>query len=197
MMYVVLFGPPGSGKGTQAKILEEDLGLIHISSGDLFRSEIGNQTELGKLAQSYMKRGELVPDEITLGMLKNRLADLSGAIGCIFDGFPRTINQAETLDKFLKDRKEHIELLISLTVEDEEIVKRILERSKTSGRSDDADESVIRNRIKVYKETTAPVFEHYKNDDRAIEVAGVGTIEEISSRLKAVLEPKIKARDLV
>ena len=195
MMYVVLFGPPGSGKGTQAKILEKDLGLVHISSGDLFRSEIGNQTELGMLAQSYMKRGELVPDEITLGMLKNRLADLSDAVGCIFDGFPRTINQAETLDSFLQNRGEEIALLISLEVDDEEIVSRILERSKTSGRSDDADESVIRNRIKVYKETTAPVFAHYEADKKAIEVAGIGTIEEISERLKAVLEPKIKARD--
>lgn len=191
MINLILFGPPGSGKGTQAKKLEEKFDLFHISTGDLFRYEIGNKTELGKLAKSYIDKGELVPDSVTVGMLKNKIDANPNAAGFIFDGFPRTIPQAEALDQLLADKNTEIKLLILLTVADEEIVQRILMRAKTSGRTDDADETIIRNRIDVYNAETAPVYNFYDNHGKAIKVNGLGSIEEIFTRLSNLVEEQI------
>lgn len=188
MKHLILFGPPGSGKGTQAKQLEEKFGMIHISTGDLFRNEIGNNTPLGIEAKSFMNKGQLVPDSVTIGMLKNKVEMHPDVKGFIFDGFPRTIQQAEALDAFLKEREESISGLISLKVDDEEIVVRLLERGKTSGRADDSNEEVIRNRIKVYGEQTSPVYDYYDKKGKSQEILGVGTIDEIFNKLGDVVE---------
>ncbi len=188
MKHLILFGPPGSGKGTQASKLVEKFNLIHISTGDLFRYEIGNKTELGMEAQSYMDKGQLVPDSVTVGMLKNKVNKHPEAKGFIFDGFPRTIAQSQALDAFLAERDETINGLIALNVDDEEIVKRLLERGKTSGRKDDANEDVIRNRIAVYKAETSPVYNYYAEQNKSQIVEGQGSIEEIFDRLSSTIE---------
>lgn len=183
MLNLILFGPPGSGKGTQASKLVEKYHLLHISTGDLFRYEMGNDTELGKLAKKYMSEGHLVPDEVTIGMMKNKLEKHPEVKGYIFDGFPRTITQAEALDKLLADKGQKINALVALSVNDEEIVNRILLRGETSGRPDDNDEAIVRNRIQVYNDETAPVFDFYAKSDSALQIEGLGTIEEIFARL--------------
>ena len=188
MKHLILFGPPGSGKGTQAKQLEEKFEMIHISTGDLFRYEIGNNTPLGIEAKSFMNKGQLVPDSVTIGMLKNKVEKHPEVKGFIFDGFPRTIPQAEALDAFLKEREESISGLISLKVDDEEIVGRLLERGKTSGRADDSNVEVIRNRIKVYGEQTSPVYDYYDKKRKSQEILGVGTIDEIFNKLSDAVE---------
>ena len=188
MINLILFGPPGSGKGTQAKKLAEDYHFLHISTGDLFRFEIGNQTELGLEAKSYIDRGALVPDEITIGMLRNKVNTSQEVKGFILDGFPRTIPQAEALDEFLASKDQLITGLIALNVEDEEIVNRILERAKTSGRADDSNQAIIRNRIAVYNQETSPVFRYYSEDNRAYEVNGMGDIDTIYGRLTALVD---------
>lgn len=193
MINIVLFGPPGSGKGTQAKLLQKAFDLLQVSTGDLFRYEISNETELGTLAKSYIDKGQLVPDEVTIGMLKNKLDANPKVAGHIFDGYPRTIAQAEALDQLLADKDQRIHMLIALDVDDEEIVGRILERSKTSGRTDDADESVIRKRIAIYKEETAPVFSYYKTAEKAIQMDGKGDIDDIFERLSMLIEPLVVA----
>ncbi|MFT4663426.1 MAG: adenylate kinase [Patescibacteria group bacterium] len=184
MINLILFGPPGSGKGTQAALLEETFGLLHISTGHLFRYEIGNKTELGVLAKSYMDKGNLVPDEVTIGMLKNKVNANPDVAGYIFDGFPRTIAQAEALDIFLKEKEEMISALLALDVDDEEIVERLLLRGETSGRPDDKNESTIRNRIEVYNDETTPVFDYYNRSGLSKKVKGTGSIEEITERLE-------------
>ena len=186
-MNIILFGPPGSGKGTQAKLLETKFNLIQVSTGDLFRYEIGNQTPLGIKAKQYMDQGQLVPDSVTIGMLKNKIDQYPDAHGFIFDGFPRTTPQAEALDVLLGEKNEKIDLLISLQVDDDEIVHRLLERGKTSGRSDDANEEVIRKRISVYKSETTPVFEYYDQKDKAKAILGVGTIDDIQQQLSTLI----------
>lgn len=183
MLNIILFGPPGSGKGTQAKNLVDKYGLLHISTGDLFRYEMGNDTPLGLEAKSYMKKGELVPDSITIGMLKNKVNTHPDVQGYIFDGFPRNIAQAEALDKFLAEKDQIVDLLLSLDVDDTEIVKRILNRGKTSGRADDNDESIIRNRIAVYNSETSPVYDYYAKKGVSKKIAGVGSLEDIFARL--------------
>jgi len=183
MINLILFGPPGSGKGTQAVKLVEKYDLLHISTGDLFRYEIGNNTPLGLEAKSYMNKGELVPDEVTIGMLENKVNANPDVNGYIFDGFPRTENQAEALDKFLASKGEEVTALIALDVDDDEIVKRLLERGKTSGRKDDSNEEVIRKRIKVYNDTTAVVYNYYDEKEKSQRIAGKGTIEEIFGRI--------------
>ena len=188
MLNLILFGPPGSGKGTQAKKLTEKYDLIHISTGDLFRYEMGNNTPLGEQAKAYMAKGELVPDEITIGMLKNKVNKHQEANGFIFDGFPRNIIQAEALDTFLDSKGVTVTGLIALDVHDEEIINRILERGKTSGRTDDNNVDIIRNRIDVYNAETSPVFSYYKEQDKSKLVAGVGSIEEIFDRLCATID---------
>jgi len=183
MINLILFGPPGSGKGTQADKLVERYELLHISTGDLFRYEMGNDTPLGLKAKEYISKGELVPDEVTIGMLTNKVIANPDVKGYIFDGYPRNINQAEALDKLLAEMKTEVSGLVALKVDDEEIVKRILNRGKTSGRADDNDEGIIRNRIDIYKGETRPVYDYYAPAQKAFEVDGVGSIEEIFGRL--------------
>ncbi|MDT0648951.1 adenylate kinase [Autumnicola edwardsiae] len=188
MTNLVLFGPPGAGKGTQASILKEKYQLVHISTGDVFRYNIKNETELGKSAKSYMDKGQLVPDEVTIEMLKAEVESNEGAKGFIFDGFPRTRAQAEALEDLLASKEEEVDAMVALEVEDEVLLQRLLERGKTSGRPDDADESVIRERIKVYYEETAILKEYYKKDDKYYGVDGVGSVQEITERLSAVID---------
>ncbi|MCB0511304.1 MAG: adenylate kinase [Bacteroidetes bacterium] len=189
MINLILFGPPGSGKGTQAVKLAEHFNLLHISTGDLFRNEIKNETPLGLEAKSYISKGELVPDEVTIGMLSNKVDENIGKVdGFIFDGFPRTEPQAEALDKLLTLKNTEITKVLALDVSEEEIVGRILERAKTSGRTDDADETVIRNRFNIYLNETAQVADHYKKVDKFVALNGVGTIESIFEALKAEIE---------
>ena len=183
MINLILFGPPGSGKGTQAAKLVDQYDLLHISTGDLFRYEIGNETPLGLQAKSYMSRGELVPDEVTIGMLRNKVEANPDVQGYIFDGFPRTIPQAAALDALLAEKGQAVTGLIALSVDDEEIVKRLLERGKTSGRADDSKEEVIRNRIEIYKNETSPVFDFYAKKGKSQTVNGIGSIDEIFGRL--------------
>ena len=192
MINIVLFGPPGSGKGTQAQNLIQKFNLKQISTGDLFRHNIKNETELGKLAKSYMDKGELVPDQVTINMLIDELKKTTDAQGFIFDGFPRTAFQTEALEGIVKDvLNDQIDICLSLVVEDEILVKRLLERGKTSDRSDDANENIIRNRIKEYYTKTAEVAELYKKQGKYVEVNGVGEIAEIAEKLYTEVE-KIK-----
>jgi adenylate kinase len=188
MLNLILFGPPGSGKGTQAANLVKHYDLLHISTGDLFRYEMSNDTPLGLKAKEYISKGELVPDEVTIGMLKNKVNSTPEANGYIFDGFPRTIPQAEALNNFLEESNSSIALLLALTVDDDEIVKRLLNRGLTSGRADDNDESIIRNRIAVYNKETAQVYEYYNKENKSVMVEGIGTIDEIFDRLKTEVD---------
>ncbi len=188
MKNIILFGPPGSGKGTQAVKLAEAFGLVHISTGDLFRYEMKNKTPLGQKAKAYMEKGQLVPDEVTIGMLNNKVESHPQANGFIFDGFPRTVAQAKALDVMLAAKGHSINALIALDVPDEEIVKRILLRGKTSGRPDDNDESVIRKRIDVYKSQTQPVYDYYDQNCKSHTILGMGSIEEIFGRLSELFK---------
>lgn len=192
MINIVLFGPPGSGKGTQAQNLIEKFNLKQISTGDLFRYNIKNKTELGKLAKSYIDKGELVPDQVTIDMLIDELKKPTDSAGFIFDGFPRTAAQTEALEKIVKEQlNDDIDICLSLIVDDEILVQRLLKRGETSGRSDDADENIIRNRIKEYYDKTAEVAELYKKQGKYVEINGVGDIDEIAQKLYAEVE-KIK-----
>lgn len=192
MTNLVLFGPPGAGKGTQASILKDKYDLVHISTGDVFRYNIKNQTELGLSAKSYIDKGQLVPDEVTINMLKAEVEKNEDAKGFIFDGFPRTEAQADALSDFLETKGTEVHAMIALEVEDNILVERLLERGKTSGRPDDADESVIRNRIKVYYEETAILKNYYQKQDKYYGVNGVGSIEEITERLSIVIDRLMK-----
>jgi adenylate kinase len=183
MLNLILFGPPGSGKGTQAAKLVEKYNLLHISTGDLFRYEMSNNTPLGLKAKEYMNEGKLVPDEVTIGMLKNKVLAHQDVQGYIFDGFPRTIPQSEALDKLMAELNQEISALIALDVNDEEIVERLLNRGKTSGRTDDADEDKIRTRLSVYKAETTPVFDYYSQYNKSIKVNGMGEIDDIFENL--------------
>ncbi len=183
MINLILFGPPGSGKGTQAAKLVKQYNLYHISTGDMFRSEIGNKTELGLLAKSYTSKGELVPDAVTISMLKKRVEDNPDVKGFIFDGFPRTNAQAQALNEMLAEKNDDITGLLLLDVPAEELIIRLMDRAKTSGRADDADPKVIKNRIQVYRETTQPVADFYAQLDKTHYLKGVGTIDEITERL--------------
>jgi adenylate kinase len=183
MLNLILFGPPGSGKGTQAEKLIAQYNLFHISTGDMFRYELSNNTELGQLARSYMEKGQLVPDSVTIAMLEKRVEDNPDVKGFIFDGFPRTIAQAEALDSFLTSKGQSITGLVELSVDEDEIVKRVLLRGKTSGRADDNDESIIRKRIAVYRNETTPVADHYGKSGKSFKIEGVGSINDIFSIL--------------
>jgi adenylate kinase len=188
MINLILFGPPGSGKGTQAQHLIERYGLVHISTGDLFRYEMSNDTPLGLEAKAYMAKGQLVPDSVTIGMLRNKVEAHPEAKGFIFDGFPRTIPQAEALDAFLASKGTAIAGLIALEVDDEEIVSRIKKRGLTSGRPDDNDETIIRKRISVYKNETTPVFDFYAQQNKSNSIPGVGSVADISAALFEVID---------
>lgn len=186
MKNIVLFGPPGAGKGTQATLLKEKYDLVHISTGDVFRYNIKNETPLGKLAKSFIDAGDLVPDEVTIDMLKAEVEKNSDANGFIFDGFPRTQSQAEALDAFLAEKGERINGMVALEVPEDLLVARLLERGKTSGRSDDTDESKIRNRFNEYHTKTAILKEYYQQKGTYYGIDGVGSIDEITNRLAAV-----------
>ena len=183
MKNFVLFGKPGSGKGTQAEHLSEKYKLYHISTGDLFRKNISQNSNLGLLAQSYMDKGELVPDEVTIKMLENEIKENTQSKGFLFDGFPRTIAQAESLDKFLKSIDMQINATIALDVDEEELISRIIDRGKTSNRSDDQDIEKIQNRFNEYNMKTSTLSKYYKDQKKFFEVDGSGTVDEITKRL--------------
>lgn len=192
MINIVLFGPPGSGKGTQAQNLIEKFNLKQISTGDLFRFNMKNDTELGKLAKSYIDKGELVPDQVTTDMLIDEIRKPSDAAGFIFDGYPRTAVQTEALERIVKEElNDEIDVCLSLVVEDTILVERLLKRGEISGRSDDSNVEIIENRIKEYYTKTAEVAELYKQQGKYVEINGVGDISEISEKLFAEVE-KVK-----
>jgi len=188
MLNIILFGPPGSGKGTQAAKLVEKYDLVHVSTGDLLRSEISQKSDLGMEAKKYMDQGNLVPDEVVIGMIDNKLADNRDSKGLILDGFPRTVAQANALNMVLAKHTTSISTVLALQVSDEELKDRLLKRGATSGRADDQDESIIANRINVYKEQTAVVGQFYAKEGKFQEVAGEGEINEIFARLTAQIE---------
>jgi adenylate kinase len=188
MINIVLFGKPGAGKGTQADFLKIKYNLVHLSTGDIFRFNIKNETELGKLAKTFMDRGELVPDLVTIKMLNAEVDKNTSAAGFLFDGFPRTLTQAEALDEFLISKNQKITATIALEADDEILVKRLLERGKTSGRTDDQDEQKIRNRYDEYNQKTAPLITYYKTNGNFKSVDGIGTINEVTARLTAVID---------
>lgn len=180
---IVLFGPPGAGKGTQSQFLIDHYGLVHLSTGDLLRAEIKAGTPLGLQAKELMDAGNLVPDEVVIGMISNKLEAQPEAQGFIFDGFPRTHAQAKALDTLLESKAQSITAMLALEVAEEELVKRLLGRGATSGRADDQDESVIRNRIVEYGNKTAPLKEYYAGQGKFTGIDGVGSVQEITARL--------------
>ena len=188
MLNIVLFGPPGAGKGTQAERLIEKYHLVHLSTGDIFRSNIKEGTDLGQLAKSYIDKGALVPDEVTIGMLEAEVNSNSNAKGFIFDGFPRTSAQAEALDTFLSSKGTAVSSMLALEVDENELITRLLERGKSSGRADDQDTSIIKNRIQVYEDETAVLKTYYANQNKFFGIDGVGSIESITLGLCKVID---------
>jgi adenylate kinase len=190
MLNIVLFGPPGAGKGTQADKIKEHYNLTHLSTGDIFRKNIKGATDLGLLAQSYMDKGDLVPDELTIKMLESEVNKHSASSGFIFDGFPRTKDQAIALDKFLNLNGTQVTTMIALNVPEKELINRLLERGKDSGRADDQDEAIIANRIEVYEKNTAVLASFYEDQNKLSNVNGLGSIDEITSRIYAAIDKK-------
>lgn len=191
MFNIILFGPPGSGKGTQSARLVERYGLIHLSTGDLLRSEISRQTKLGMEAKSIMDRGELVPDAVVVGMIASALEANPKANGFLFDGFPRTVAQSEALDELLQQKSTSIGVVLALEVSEEELVKRLLHRGLTSGRSDDNSEDVVRARILEYHKKTSVVAGYYRQFNKVVDVKGEGTVEEIFSLLCSEIDKRL------
>ena len=187
MLNLVLFGPPGAGKGTQSHKLIEKYGLIHLSTGDLLRSEISQGTVLGLEAKKLMDQGILVPDEVVIGMISSKLDANKNAKGFIFDGFPRTVAQAEALDRLLESKKTPISGMAALVVDDVELEHRLLLRGKESGRPDDANPEVIRKRIKEYNDKTAPVAGFYKSQNKFTSIDGTGSVEEVFDAICKIL----------
>lgn len=188
MINIVLFGKPGAGKGTQAEFLKQKYNLTHLSTGDIFRYNIKNDTELGALAKTYMDKGDLVPDEVTIKMLESEVNKNPQSAGFLFDGFPRTLAQAEALDAFLESKGQSITGTVALEADDTILVARLLERGKTSGRPDDQDEEKIRNRYDEYNQKTAPLMHYYKEQGKFYAVDGIGTIDEVTERLTLVFD---------
>jgi len=188
MLNLVLFGPPGAGKGTQSQKLIEKYQLVHLSTGDLLRSEISKSTSLGLEAKKLMDEGKLVPDEVVIGMISNKLTENPGSKGFIFDGFPRTVAQAEALDTLLEKHDEEITGMISLEVNENELEKRLLLRGKDSGRADDANPEIIRKRIAEYQSKTTPVANFYKQQGKLNTIDGIGTIDDIFKKISEVIE---------
>jgi len=192
MLNIILFGKPGSGKGTQAEFIKEKYKLVHISTGEIFRKNIKNKTDLGKLAQKYMNNGDLVPDNVTIGMLKTEVDSNINSKGFLFDGFPRTVDQAISLDNYLQKKKLKIDLTIAIDVKDDILIERILNRGLTSGRKDDQDEIKIKNRFDEYNSKTSFLEEYYKNQNKFKIVDGFGKIDEVTKRLYNEIEGFIK-----
>lgn len=190
MFNLILFGPPGSGKGTQSEKLIERYGLVHLSTGDLLRKERTNQTPLGLEAKRYMDQGQLVPDEVVIGMIGSALDANTGARGFLFDGFPRTVAQAEALDKLLKEKNTEITMVAALIVSEKELIERLLNRGKTSGRSDDVNESIIQARIVEYETKTAAVANYYDAFGKVVRVQGEGSIDDIFGKLCQQIDQK-------
>jgi len=188
MLNLILFGPPGSGKGTQAEKLVEKYNFFHISTGDMFRYEIGNNTPLGKKAKEYMDAGNLVPDSLVIEMLKKRVIENQGVYGFIFDGFPRTIPQADALDILMNSLGHSVNKLVALDVNDQEIITRLQERAKKQGRIDDANVETVKNRIEVYKQNTTPVFGYYDKFGKSVKIDGIGTLDEVFERISNALD---------
>ena len=197
MLNLVLFGPPGSGKGTQSEKIVEKFGLIHLSTGNLLRQEISERTPLGEAAKSIMDKGQLVPDSVVIGMIGSCIEKNPDAKGFLFDGFPRTIAQAEALDRLLSHKKTAIAKVLALDVDEDELVSRLVKRGETSGRSDDTNEKVIRRRFSVYKDETEPVAEYYAEQDKLERIKGVGTIEEIFDVLSRHIQAEIANQNAV
>lgn len=188
MLNIILFGPPGAGKGTQSEKIINKYNLTHIATGDLFRKHLGEGTELGNLAQKYMDAGNLVPDEVVIGMVDEKLKEHKNSNGFIFDGFPRTVPQAKALDTLLEQKGQPIAGMIALDVPKEELKTRIKERGKTSGRTDDQDDAKVENRIKVYLDETLPVANYYNEQNKYVKIDGVGSIEEIFHKISSEID---------
>ena len=193
MFNLILFGPPGSGKGTQSERLISKYGLKHLSTGDLLRSEIAGQTPLGLAAKSYMDKGQLVPDEVVIEMISSALDNNPQAHGFLFDGFPRTTAQAEALDKLLHQKGTSIVVVLALQVGENELIKRLLNRGLTSGRPDDVNEEIIRNRIAEYEKKTAAVADHYRKYDKVVYIHGEGDVDEIFGSLSKEIDQRDRA----
>ena len=191
MINLILFGKPGSGKGTQAEFVKNKYGLVHISTGDVFRYNISKQTELGLLAKSYMEKGDLVPDNVTIKMLEAEVNKSPNANGFIFDGFPRTTHQAEILDDFLKKKELSITMTIALEVDEAILIERLINRGKESGRIDDQDKSKIKNRFDEYNNKTSQLIKYYKNQNKFYSVEGTGEIEQITKRIYNLIDSKV------
>ncbi|MBW8051728.1 MAG: adenylate kinase [Cytophagales bacterium] len=191
MLNIVLFGPPGSGKGTQSERIISKYNLLHLSTGDLLRGEIANGTPLGKRAKGYMDKGKLAPDEVVIGMIDNKLKENKAAKGFIFDGFPRTVTQAEALDELLQKNNTTISGMIALQVDEKELTKRLLLRGKTSGRADDQDESLIRKRVQEYESKTAPVAAYYDRKGKYTPINGIGKIEDIFENICKEIDKRV------
>jgi adenylate kinase len=191
MLNIVLFGPPGAGKGTQSERLIAKYDLVHLSTGDIFRSNIKGETDLGKLAKSYMDQGQLVPDSVTIDMLRSEVLKHVSANGFIFDGFPRTNAQAQALDEFLISLNTSITLMVALEVEENELKTRLLKRAEVSGRADDANPEIIANRISVYNNETTPVKTFYQNQNKFVAIDGIGSIDDITQRIFSAIDPQL------
>ncbi|MDH7463569.1 adenylate kinase [Chitinophagaceae bacterium 26-R-25] len=192
MFNLILFGPPGSGKGTQSEKLIEKFGLKHLSTGDLLRGEIAAQTALGLEAKKLMDQGQLVPDEVVVGMIRSALENNPQAKGFLFDGFPRTKEQSIALDKLLSEKNAGINVVLALDVTEEELIKRLLNRGLTSGRTDDVNEGIIKARIAEYHKKTSAVADHYKQFDKVVHVKGEGTVDDIFGALSGEIEKRNK-----
>ena len=191
MLNIIIFGKPGSGKGTQASLIKNNYSLVHISTGDVIRKNTSQGTDLGKVAVQFMSKGELVPDEITISMLKEEIKSFIPCNGFIFDGFPRTIIQAESLDDLLKSMELNIDMVVELDVENNKLIERLLNRGKTSGRSDDKSEEKINKRLEEYDNKTKPLIDFYKNQKKFISINGVGDLNDVTTRLISIIDSKI------
>lgn len=188
MLNIAIFGAPGVGKGTQSALIEKKYNLVHISTGDVLREETSKGTELGKIAKSYMEKGQLIPDELIINMLEKKVDENIKADGILYDGFPRTVAQAEALDVMFEKKGLKLDTFLCLTADHDTLVARLLNRAKDSGRADDADPAVIENRIKVYNEQTLPVADYYKKQGKSVEINGIGEINDIFNKIAEAID---------